>query len=67
MKMKTREELHHTYGGKLQAFDFGGRITLKEIADRIASDEKFDRKCSYNLNWAEKYTGRKSEGVGSPA
>ena len=43
MKEKTRDEFHREYGGRMHEEDFGERITLAEMAARIAQDIKFDR------------------------
>ena len=34
-----------TYGGKVYNYDFDGRTSMSDIADRIISDWKFDKKC----------------------
>ena len=44
----TREEFHRKYGGVIGENDFDKKITLAEMARRIASDFKFDRRCQEN-------------------
>lgn len=34
-----------TFGGALSQFDFDGHHTLISMADKIASDFRFDKKC----------------------
>lgn len=44
----TREEFHRMYGGVVGENDFDKEITLAEMARRITSDFKFDRRCQEN-------------------
>lgn len=36
---------HSAYGGEITLFDFEGHHTLSSMAEKIASDRKFDEKC----------------------
>lgn len=44
----TREEFHRMYGGVVGENDFDKKITIAEMARRITSDFKFDRRCQEN-------------------
>lgn len=37
------------FGGKIYNYDFDGYTTISDIAQRIATDEKFDRMCAKNI------------------
>lgn len=39
---------HSTFGGRLSLFDFEGYYTLKSMADKIANDLAFDKRCRKN-------------------
>lgn len=40
---------HTTFGGELSLFDFEGHRTLSNMAEKIASDLRFDKMCRKNL------------------
>ncbi len=40
---------HSTFGGHIYNHDFDGYNSLSSIADRIASDWKFDNMCKQNV------------------
>ena len=40
---------HTTFGGELSLFDFEGHRTLSNMAEKIASDLRFDETC--HKNW----------------
>lgn len=42
--------LHNTYGGKIYYGDFNGYISIADIAERIAYDQKFDKQCHRNAD-----------------
>lgn len=44
----TREEFHRIYGGVVGENDFDKKITISEMARRVTSDFKFDRRCQGN-------------------
>lgn len=39
---------HTTFGGELSLFDFEGHRTLSDMAEKIASDLRFDETCRKN-------------------
>lgn len=45
---------HTTFGGDITLFDFEGHHTLSSIADKIASDLRFDEQCRKNISNKEK-------------
>lgn len=40
---------HSTFGGEISLFDFEGHRTLSDMADKIASDLRFDERCRKNI------------------
>lgn len=34
-----------TFGGLVSEYDFTGRLTMKQVAERMKSDERFDKFC----------------------
>ncbi len=40
---------HTTFGGKIYSSDFERKITLTEIAAKIAADKRFDQQCMKNI------------------
>ncbi len=38
---------HTKFGGLITGFDFDGHPTMKNMADRISSDRRFDNYCRY--------------------
>lgn len=39
---------HSTFGGELNLFDFEGHHTMSSMANRIATDLRFDNTCKQN-------------------
>lgn len=54
VSLRSREELHRTFGGKIEPSDFESYYCGKDykngslIADRITRDIKFDKECIKN-------------------
>lgn len=40
---------HSTFGGDITLFDFEGHQTLTSMADKIASDFRFNERCRKNI------------------
>ena len=53
---------HSTYGGKIYESDFGTYRSLKDIADRIISDQKFDKSCRKATIQNKKYFNEQTKG-----
>lgn len=45
---------HTTYGGQLSLFDFEGHHNLQTMANKIASELKFDKRCKQNIESRKK-------------
>ena len=41
---------YSSFGGNVYNYDFDGYISMSDMASRILSDMKFDKKCRKNLN-----------------
>lgn len=39
---------HSTCGSKIYNYDFDGHVSMSDMAERIISDWKFDKKCRKN-------------------
>ena len=49
MNLKTTTyRNHNTFGGEITLFDFEGHHTLSSMADKIASELRFDEQCRKN-------------------
>ena len=44
-RLEDYETDHTTFGGVVHDYDFGGRLTMQDIINRIESDRKFDKIC----------------------
>ncbi len=55
---------HRTFGGRIYHSDFTKKATLAEIAERIASDRRFDLECRRNAEYRNRPEG---EGKGGEA
>lgn len=40
---------HTTFGGIINSFDFDGHCSMRDIADKIMSDLRFDEQCHKNI------------------
>ena len=40
---------HTTFGGYITLYDFEGHQTIQSMADKIAQDLRFDKRCMENL------------------
>ena len=45
---------HSTFGGLIYNYDFDGYNSMSQIADRIISDQKFDRYCETQAKLRER-------------
>ena len=45
---------HTTFGGIISSFDFNGHCSMKDIADKIMSDLRFDEQCRKNVKHNER-------------
>lgn len=54
-----REELHRTYGGDLNEFDFWGHQTMAGMAKKIRYAEGFDKLCENNIRSRDGYVNGK--------
>lgn len=50
---------HTTFGGELTLFDFEGHRTLSNMAEKIASDLRFDETCRKNRENNKRMKGAK--------
>lgn len=50
---------HTTFGGELTLFDFEGHRTLSNMAEKIASDLRFDETCRKNWENNKRMKGAK--------
>lgn len=50
---------HITFGGELTLFDFEGHRTLSNMAEKIASDLRFDETCRKNWENNKRMKGAK--------
>lgn len=50
---------HTTFGGELSLFDFEGHRTLSNMAEKIASDLRFDETCRKNWENNKRMKGAK--------
>ena len=46
---KTYQTDHSTFGGKIYDYDYNGKTSMCDIASRIESDWKFDKKCRHSF------------------
>lgn len=53
---------HSTFGGYVYNYDFDGYNSLSSIAERIASDWKFDIRCKQNAENRDRNKNYKKEG-----
>ena len=49
MKTENIYNTNNTFGGKLSNYSFDGHSTMREIAENIISDMKFDELCKRNI------------------
>ena len=56
---KTREEFHREFGGFIYEDDFGGKITMNEMAIRIAMDVRLNRTDKREIDLQEYYKIRR--------
>lgn len=49
MRETTIYNTNNTFGGKLSNYSFDGHSTMREIAENIISDMKFDEHCKKNI------------------
>lgn len=54
MKETTIYNTNNTFGGKLSNYSFDGHSTMREIAENIISDMKFDERCKRNSELRER-------------
>lgn len=54
MRTENIYNTNNTFGGKLSNYSFDGHSTMKEIADNIMADLKFDERCKRNIELREK-------------
>lgn len=54
MRETTIYNTNNTFGGKLSNYSFDGHSTMREIADNIMADLKFDERCKRNIELREK-------------
>ena len=54
MRTENIYNTNNTFGGKLSNYSFDGHSTMKEIADNIMADLKFDEHCKRNSELREK-------------
>ena len=54
MRETTIYNTNNTFGGKLSNYSFDGHSTMREIAENIISDMKFDELCKRNAELREK-------------
>ena len=40
---------HSTFGGVIYNYDFDGYVSMRDMAERIISDWKFDERCRKNV------------------
>ena len=49
MRTENIYNTNNTFGGKLSNYSFDGHSTMREIAENIISDMKFDELCKRNI------------------
>lgn len=54
LRKGTYQTNRSIFGGKIYDFDFNGQTSMCDIASRIESDWKFDKKCRQNLEQRDK-------------
>lgn len=54
MRETTIYNTNNTFGGKLSNYSFDGHSTMREIAENIISDMKFDEQCKRNSELRER-------------
>ena len=54
MRETTIYNTNNTFGGRLSNYSFDGHSTMKEIAENIISDMKFDEQCKRNSELRER-------------
>ena len=53
LHIPSREEFHRRFGGYVYESDFSKIRNMREVADRIVSDQKFDSYCKYCIKQTE--------------
>ena len=53
LHIPLREEFHRRFGGYVYESDFSKIRNMREVADRIVSDQKFDSYCKYCIKQTE--------------
>lgn len=54
LHIPSREEFHRRFGGYVYESDFSEIRNIREVADRIVSDQKFDSYCKYCIKQKER-------------
>ena len=48
------KETHSLFGGLVYKYDYDEKLSMCDIAERIASDFRFDKRCKHNLQLRSK-------------